>query len=232
MNISLEKIIEEVEKDGQTLEIISTIKKGKEAMVYKVLLDGYVLAMKVYIDPEHRAFKKTNEYLAGKFYKTKSHGRAVAKGGKFGKKLRHENWIRREFYMLENLFQGGALVPKPIKQVQDTILMEFIGDDHTAAPRLIDVVLTKEQANAALKSILDTVKILWNCGVVHADLSPYNILWWNNTPYLIDFPQSLDTRTHPNPESILERDLRNIIKYFKKYLPVDEETIMKEFLTI
>lgn len=213
----LSQIIDQVNKLGHKIEMLSNIKSGKEATVYRVMLDDKLVAMKVYKNPEEINFKNSKEYLAGKFYKKPSERRAVEKNNKFAKKLIHKNWVKREFFMLEKLFNNGALIPKPILQVENAIFMELLGDINTVAPRLCDIKLSKEEAEKAFDLIINNIKIFWDLGIVHADLSEYNILWWKDNPYIIDFPQSIDVRTHPNSKEIFDRDLKNITKYFSKY---------------
>jgi RIO kinase 1 len=213
----LDDIVEQVKKLGHKIEILSNIKSGKEATVYRVMLDDQMVAMKVYKNPEEINFKNTNEYLAGKFYKKLSERKAVAKNNKFAKKLKHKNWVKREFFMLEKLFDIGAMIPKPILQVENAIFMELLGDEYTVAPRLCDIRLSNDEAKKAQDLILKNIELFWNSGIVHADLSEYNILWWKNSPYIIDFPQSIDIRLHPNAKELFDRDLKAINKYFSKY---------------
>ena len=210
-------IIEQANKLGHEIEILSNIKSGKEATVYRVMLDDQMVAMKVYKNPEEINFKNTNEYLAGKFYKKLSERKAIAKNNKFAKKLKHKNWVKREFFMLEKLFNNGAMIPKPILQVENAIFMELLGDEYTVAPRLCDIRLSNDEAKKAQDLILKNIELFWNSGIVHADLSEYNILWWKGNPYIIDFPQSIDVRTHPNSKEFFDRDLKTILKYFSKF---------------
>lgn len=107
--------------------------------------------------------------------------------------------------------------------------MELLGDHETVAPRLIDVELMEKEAPSVFKSLMESVEVFWNLGVVHGDLSAYNILWWNSKPYVIDFPQSIDVRTHPNAREILERDLQNLTMYFGKYMIVNLEQVKNRF---
>lgn len=225
----LGQIIEQVKKSGHKLAVLSNIKSGKEATVYRVMLDGNLVAMKVYTNPEERSFKNTDTYLLGKYYKKPSERRAVAKNNKFAKKLRHKNWIKREFFMLQKLFNSGAIIPKPILQIDNAIFMELLGDINEVAPRLCDIELDKGEAEKAFKLILNSMKIFWEFGIVHADLSEFNILWWRESPFIIDFPQSVDRRTHPNPREILERDIKNVVNYFSKYQDINYDEIMNEF---
>lgn len=225
----LVSVIDEAKALGHTVEVISHIKSGKEASVFCVILDGEIIAMKVYKNPEERSFQNTDEYLAGKFYKSPSARRAVAKKNKFGKKLKHENWIKREFFMLQKFHEAGATIPRPILQINNAIFMELLGDKNGVAPRLIDVELNPNEASAAYQSIIESMVIFWEQGIVHADLSPYNILWWKSKPFIIDFPQSIDRRLHPDSYTILERDLGNIAKYFNKYTVIDFTATKKLF---
>ena len=218
-------IIQEAEKLNHQVEIISNIKSGKEAVVYKALLDGEVVAMKLYKDPEERNFKNVDDYLAGKHYRTSSHKRAVEKNNTFAKRLKHDNWVKREFFMLQALFQKGACIPRPILQIDDALFMEFLGNEDEIAPRLSDIKLTPAEAQKIFDSIIENIKILSDAGVVHANLSEYNILYWNSKAYIIDFPQSIDVRNQECSKEFLERDLRNIINFFKKYIEIDSAKI-------
>lgn len=229
INDEIQKIVEEANRLNHKIEMVSNVKSGKEAIVYKVLLDGEFVAMKVYKKPEERSFKNTGQYLIGKYYKNPSHRKAVAKGNKFAKRLKHQNWVKREYFMLEKLYELGAKIPKPVLHVDDAIFMEFLGNEDSVAPRLCDVDLTANEAKNAFIKIIDTMIMFWNFGIVHADLSEYNILWWNNEPYIIDFPQALDKRTNPNADEILDRDLRNIAKFFGKFIEIDFDEIKKAF---
>lgn len=225
----IQEVLQEATDTGHVLEIVEKIRSGKEATVYRVIFDGTVLAMKVYTDPERRDFGNADSYLQNKFYKYGSHARAVAKGGKFGKRLRHDNWIKREFYLLKKLYALGATIPKPVAHIGDAILMDFVGDNRAAAPQLSEVRLTDEEARLAFHDIMQSVEIFWLAGAVHADLSAYNILWWRGRSVIIDFPQSVDTRTHPDAKALLERDVRNMAQYFKKYFDVDCDEILDRF---
>ncbi len=228
---TLSDIIQEAADEGHDLRLVERIKSGKEATVYRVVFDGRGLAMKVYADPERRAFDNAGAYLQNRFYKTRSHARAVAKGGKFGQKLRHQNWIKREFYLLEKLHERGAAIPEPVALIGPSILMEFIGDEQRAAPSLTEVELTKAEAERAWRDIVRSVKLFWDEGVVHADLSAFNVLWWRDKPVIIDFPQAVDRRTHPDAESLLRRDVGNMARYFNKYFAIDEAAIFQTMQT-
>jgi RIO kinase 1 len=226
---NLDKILDLAEELHREIEIVSDIRSGKEAAVYRVLLDGQLVAMKVYINPEERMFSNAGQYLTGKYYAQSSQRKAMAKGNSFSKKLKQDNWIKREFYLLEKLYELGAKIPKPIWQLENAIFMELLGDEQDVALRLCNVDLTKEEAEKFLEIIIDTAVIFWKFGIVHADLSEYNILLWKNEPYIIDFPQAIDKRTHPEVDKILARDLHNVVRFFSKFMEVDYETVRRRF---
>jgi RIO kinase 1 len=223
------QIIEQAKAFGHIVAVVSHIKSGKEAAVFRAMLDGKIVAMKVYKNPEERSFQNAYEYLAGKFYKSPSARRAVAKKNKFGRKLKQKNWIKREFFMLQKFHEAGATIPRPILQIDDSIFMELLGDEGIVAPRLIDIELDQNEAATAYHSIIESMLIFWEHGIVHADLSPYNVLWWKSKPFIIDFPQSIDKRLHHDARNILDRDLKNITKYFGRYTEVDLAAAEKRF---
>ena len=107
--------------------------------------------------------------------------------------------------------------------------MEFIGNGGECAHRLIDLDPDRETAESIFQSILENIKLFLENGIVHGDLSAYNILYWDDKAFIIDFPQCIDIRNYPNPWEVLERDLNNVINYFKKYIEMDEEKVKEEF---
>ncbi|KKQ80607.1 MAG: RIO-like protein kinase [Parcubacteria group bacterium GW2011_GWC2_38_7] len=227
---NIEVILETAKKLNHTLKVMSEIKSGKEATVYQVLLDGKLLAMKVYKNQEDKNFKNAGLYLTGKHFAKASQRKATEKGNKFSKKLNYDNWITREFYILEKLYKLGAQIPQPVLQIENAVFMEYLGDQENSAPRLCDLNLSKEEAESAFPIILETTLIFWNAGIIHADLSPYNILWWKDKSYIIDFPQAIDKRTNPDALKFLERDLQNVVKYFSKFMKIDYEEVKKQFI--
>ncbi|HNW55931.1 MAG TPA: RIO1 family regulatory kinase/ATPase [bacterium] len=226
----LQETIEQIKKLGHQIEIVSEIKSGKEAEVYRALFDEQLVAIKIYRDPNERNFSKADQYLAGKNYHLLSQRKAVAKGNSFAKKLKQDNWIKREFFILEKLYQRGAQIPQPIFCSEGAIVMELLGDKETVAPRLCDIKLTKEEAPEVFEQIIKTMIILWQAGLVHADLSEYNVLFWQKKAYLIDFPQAVDIRHHPEYNELLERDLRNLYNFFSKIIEIDLDKIKEQFI--
>lgn len=212
------------------LSIIRTIKSGKEAEVFLCgVPDGKLFALKVYKDPEQRTFRKTDMYTSGRHVKNRSEARAMTGWNIAGKRIAHDKWIRREYYMLEKLSSLGCAIPKVYANRKDTILMEYIGWQDAPPARLSDVVLSVDQAQKTFELILENIHLFFQSGIVHGDLSEYNILYWNNTPYIIDFPQSIDIRSNPYTREFLVRDVQNVCKYFEKYFPIDIEWVCSDF---
>lgn len=211
------------------LEFVSEIKSWKEAEVFKVkhLWDFY--ALKVYKDPKERSFKKNDEYLEGKYYKSKSERRAVAAWNSFSKKMIHSNWVKREFYMLQKIYWLWWVIPKPLDFTPESILMELIWNEGDIGQKLKDAILTEDEARKSLSLVLENIKIFYKLWIVHADLSAFNILYFNRKIYIIDFPQAVDIRTNPNSKDFLIRDLNNVCDYFRKYFEIDTDKIIEEF---
>lgn len=226
--IDLEKILNDYENKKYHLQNPRQVKSGKEATVFVVSFQEKPLALKVYIDPEVRSFKNNQSYLEGKYFRSPSERKAVLKQNKAGKRMLHQGWIRREFHLLDKLHGMGATVPKVYEFTSESILMEFIGNEYVA-PRLIDIEITAKQAKEAFEAILKNIELMLECGVVHSDLSAYNILWWQNRPWIIDLPQAIDIRQNPNKDTLLKRDLDNVINYFEGYLDISENEVYQRF---
>lgn len=217
MDKKLFETLDEFAKKIIFLKIIKNIGSGKEADVYLVVnQDNEKYALKVYKDAVERSFKNNQIYLSGKFLRSKSERRAIQKRNKFGKNLIHLNWVKREFFLMSKLYNLGCNIPKPIASVKQAILMQFVGENDNPASLLKDVIISKKQAREIYKSIKSNMEKFQQLGIVHADLSPFNILFFKSKIYIIDFPQSVDIRNNYNAQNLLEKDKRNIDKWYIK----------------
>lgn len=215
--IVLDEISKIYQKENVEFSIIQNIKSGKEANVYKVNVNGLIYALKVYKDQNVKSFCKNQIYLDGKYYKKNSENKAIAKKNKFGNSLKFENWIKREYFLMKKLYESNIKIPKPIKLFSKGILMEYIGKN-MPAPKLKDYVFTDRVAHEKCKqTILYYIDIMWNIGIVHSDLSEYNILIHDQVPYIIDLPQAVDIRNNPNADKLKQRDISNILNFFNNY---------------
>lgn len=195
------------------LELIKEVKSGKEATVYLVSSADQLMALKVYRKFTQHSTRTTYLRTSHLASRTK---RALAKKSRHGRETERFLWTSREFDLLKKLYLEGANVPEPFAASAEAILMEFIGTGENAAPRLIDIQLSSEVATRAEKLILNNIQLFWDLGFVHGDLSAYNILWWRNEPFIIDFPQALDITENKHAREKYYRDLENIQNYFRK----------------
>jgi RIO kinase 1 len=125
--------------------------------------------------------------------------------------------MQHEYHALEVLHSSGLPVPQPIARGDNTILMEYIGDLDRPAPSLVETSLSAGQARHSFDTLLKAVEDMLTLGIVHADLSAYNVLFWDNRPVIIDFPQVIDPRQNPDGWSLFARDVERLCQHFSKY---------------
>jgi RIO kinase 1 len=195
------------------IKVVSKLKSGKEADVWLVRANHILYALKVYVTGQ---LSTRSRYTEGQWITESSLRKAVRQKTKVGKNLQQKLWTKREYYLLKKLHSLGANVPEVFAYTDTAILMQYLGSEQEPAPRLIDIELDGTTKQQVLKDLEKSLRILFENGVVHADLSPYNILWWNNKPWIIDFPQATDMRRNPNWQEFYKRDLANISKYFRE----------------
>ena len=205
--------------DGLINDVIYRLKSGKEATVFCCqggpAVESELVGAKIY--RPNRSFKNDAIYQEGRVVLDARARRAVAKKSRFGKAVKSEQWIGHEYDILQTLYEAGADVPRPIKQEGNAILMEYFGDEEGPAPMLRDVRLTPEEAPHLFKQLVDNVQTLLACNYIHGDLSPYNILYWQDALVIIDFPQAIDARQNRHARELLFRDLENVYRYFARF---------------
>lgn len=202
-------------------EVRHTIKSGKEASVFLCDADPSVgvefLAAKVYRPRESRGFRNDAVYRDGELAGDKRMRKALQQKSRVGREFQFTNWIDREFETLRNLHAFAADVPKVYARTESAILMQFIGEGDEPAPPLNRVSLRREAANPLFERIMRNVALWLSLERVHADLSPFNILYLNGAVTVIDFPQAVDARKNPNAYDLLQRDIENVCRYFARY---------------
>lgn len=211
------------------IKLIRDIKSGKEASLVLIEINHGLKCLKIY-NRLSMASKSNNEYLSGKWFRQKNTRKAIDKGNKFSHDLLKKLWIKREFYLLKKLYQQKAIVPQVFDYNNDSIIMEYLGDLTLSAPLIKDIDFTQKQAQKAFDLIIESIKIFFKNGIVHADLSEFNILWWQQKPYIIDFPQSIDIRNNLNYKKFLEKDINNIVIFFNKWIPINQKKLMANIL--
>ena len=209
-------------------DILQIVKGGKEASVYQVKGSATssepFLAAKVYRPRMFRALRNDSLYKEGRTLLdedgliVKDHGKlkAVHKGSSFGKAVTHTSWLQHEVNIMETLHAAGLDVPRCYASDSNAILMEYLGDADTAAPTLIDVHLDPTEARSLFQRVLHNLEGMLRLGIVHGDLSAYNILYWDGKITLIDFPQAIHPRQNRNAYTIFERDATRVCDYFAR----------------
>ncbi|HUP87004.1 MAG TPA: RIO1 family regulatory kinase/ATPase [Acidimicrobiales bacterium] len=197
---------------------LGLLKTGKEADVHLVerrLGDQCnVLAAKRYRKFEDRLFRNDARYRAGRRTGESRLDKAMAEGNKAGMAFRARMWLSTEFEMLSRLWSAGVAVPYPVQKLGNELMLELIGSPEEAAPRLVHARLDGSALRDAWSQLVDHLHAMLRCGVVHGDLSPYNVLWDRGRLVIIDFPQAVDPIAHPEGISLLERDIANVADWF------------------
>lgn len=218
--MKIPKSIEPLVRDGLIDEVIRPLKSGKEAAVYIVLSEGEIRCAKVYKDVNKRGFQKQAQYQEGRKVRNSRQARAMEKGTRYGRKQQEELWQNAEVEALYRLAAAGVRVPKPYNFIEGVLLMELVTDeDGSAAPRLNDLELTREQALEYHSLLIREVVKMLCAGLVHGDLSEYNILVDSDGPVIIDLPQAVDAAANNNAGRMLERDVANLADYFGRFAP-------------
>jgi len=214
------KSLEPLVRDGLVDEVIRPLKSGKEAAVYVVLSEGEIRCAKVYKEANKRGFHKQALYQEGRKVRNTRQARAMEKNTRFGRKQQEEVWQNAEVDALYRLSAAGVRVPQPYNFVEGVLLMELVTDEHgAAAPRLNDLELTSEQALEYHGLLIKEVVRMLCAGIVHGDLSEFNVLVDAHGPVIIDLPQAVDAAANNNAPKMLERDVNNLAAYFGHFAP-------------
>jgi RIO kinase 1 len=222
---------------------LGVVKTGKEADLYLIErtdpgltatdppLKSATLAAKRYRTLEHRDFHRSAEYREGRRTRRSRDERAVAKGTTYGRSFAAGMWAFAEFEALSTMYERGAPVPYPVQVDGTELLMEFIGDDGVAAPRLAQSRAEPRELAKLLDQVIDAMHLFARAGYAHGDLSAYNLLVHDGRVVVIDLPQIVDAIANPNGVGLLHRDCVNIAEWFaRKQVDVDAEQLFGELL--
>jgi len=214
------KRLEPLIHDGLIEEVISPLMSGKEAAVYVVRSGGELRCAKVYKEAHNRSFRTRAHYQEGRKGRDSRQARAMAKRTRHGRQEQEEAWHNAEVDALYRLAAAGVRVPQPYACVGGVLLMEMITDaEGHPAPRLSDLELTGAQARDYHRTLIAEVVRMLYAGVVHGDLSEYNVLVDSHGPVIIDLPQAINAAGNNNAATILERDVANLAGYFGRFAP-------------
>lgn len=207
-------------EDGLIDEVIGQLMSGKEATVYTVRCGSEIRCAKVYKEAAKRSFKKATQYQEGRKVRNSRRARAMKKNSKYGRRQQEETWQNAEVDALYLLANAGVRVPKPYGCFDGVLLMELVTDDSgDVAPRLGDVAMSAEQALEDHALMIDYVVLMLCAGIVHGDLSEFNVLVDDYGPVIIDLPQAVDASANNHAESMLYRDVDNMTHYYGQFAP-------------
>ena len=177
------------------------------------------------------AFVNDAQYREGQKYRRSRDRRAVEKKSAYGKRVMQDHWTGREHQVMELLWQADMTVPYPIAYNDDVFDLEYIGDETQAAPQLQAARLDPASLARAFDQLRAGLQTLTSAGFVHGDLSAYNLLWWQDHLWFIDFPQAIDLAINLSGIDLLHRDVVNVCTWFeRKGLKVDAEYEFAELL--
>jgi RIO kinase 1 len=212
----LEIALEDLTQKKFPVTPVRELKSGKEAKVYIVVAenDNELYALKVYHDYRSRSFQTQTSYMQDRYVgaENASIRRAIRKGNDVGRGFIQATWVMREQYFLKKISDQTPYIPKLIKPTKNGVLMEYIGNENGAAPRMSEVTIPDELVEPTVGILLDLAELFLVNGIIHGDFSPFNILWWKNRPIVIDFPQAVDVRETKRVYSLLKRDILNVMK--------------------
>jgi RIO kinase 1 len=205
-------------QEGLVDSVSRQLMSGKEAMVFVVQSGGETRCAKVYKEATQRSFRQAVDYTENRKVKNSRQARAMAKGTKFGRESQEAAWQSAEVDALYRLANAGVRVPKPYNFFEGVLLMELVVDAHgDAAPRLNDVLFTPEEARQHHATLVVEVVRMLCAGIVHGDLSEFNILLAEDGPVIIDLPQAVDAAGNNHARRMLLRDVVNLRNFFGRF---------------
>ena len=206
--------------DGMVDSVVRRLKSGKEASVFIVACGNELRCAKVYKEAEQRGFHKLAQYQEGRKTRNSRDARAMGKRGRHGRRVQEEEWKNAEVDALYRLVGAGVRVPTPYLVHEGVLLMELVQDAlGNPAPRLNDVEITPDQARAWHDFMMTQIVRMLCAGLIHGDLSEFNVLLDTAGPVIIDLPQAVNAASNNNAFAMLERDVNNMRETFGRSAP-------------
>jgi RIO kinase 1 len=205
---------------GIVNEVLRPLMSGKEAQIYLVTSGGKLCVAKIYKEAQNRSFKHRADYTEGRKVRNTRDQRAIDKRSKHGREQEEAAWRSTEVDVIYRLHAGGVRVPAPYHFVEGVLVMELVADaDGNPAPRLGDIPFEPEEATRIYHHLLREVVRMLCAGIVHGDLSDFNVLVGADGPVVIDFPQAVDTAHNQGARSLLIRDVDNLHRFLTRFVP-------------
>lgn len=218
--MKIPKRLEPLLQDALIDEVLGQLMSGKESEVYLVRCGSETRCAKVYKEVQPRSFHKQTQYTEGRKVRSSRRSRAMDKHSRFGRKEQEEVWQNAESDALRCLAAAGVRVPRTYGYSEGVLLMELIVDGEGAvAPRLNDLRLSETLARKYHRFLIDQVVLMLCAGLIHGDLSEFNILLADDGPVIIDLPQVIDAAANNNAKRLFTRDIDNLATYFGQFAP-------------
>lgn len=214
------KSLETLADHGVIQEVLRPLMSGKEAQIYLVVSEDHYCAAKIYKDAQNRSFKNKADYTEGRKVRNSRDQRAIEKGTKYGKDKDEDTWKATEVEMIYRLRDAGIRVPEPFVYIDGVLLMELVVDaDDNPAPRLGDLEFSPTEATEIYQHLIQETARMLCAGVVHGDLSDFNVLLAADGPVIIDFPQAVNAASNQGARSLLLRDVNNLHRFLQRWVP-------------
>lgn len=211
--------------DGLIDDVLRQLMSGKEAAIYVVRSHGALRCAKAYKDLKSRSFQSRAEYQEGRLERSSRRARAMSKGTKFGRQEMEQAWQSAEVDALYKLAAAGVRVPQPYLFDHGVLLMELVTDEAgEVAPRLIDLILTEQQARSYHDLLIRQIVKMLCAGMIHGDLSEYNVLVGTDGPVIIDLPQAISAAANNNAKRLFERDVEAMAMCLGRWAPALKTT--------
>ncbi|VAW70484.1 hypothetical protein MNBD_GAMMA09-2164 [hydrothermal vent metagenome] len=218
--MKIPKRLQPLLEDGLIDEVLRQLMSGKEATVYIVRCGSSIRCAKVYKEANKRSFKKATQYQEGRKSRNSRRARAMEKGSKFGRQEQEQSWQTAEVDALYRLASAGVRVPQPYGCIDGVLLMDLITDKHgDVAPRLNDISMPEDIALEDHATLMQYIVRMLCTGLVHGDLSEFNVLVDEQGPVIIDLPQAIDAAGNNHAQKMLTRDINKITHYYAQYAP-------------
>ncbi|MBR9830396.1 MAG: serine protein kinase RIO [Oceanospirillales bacterium] len=218
--MKIPKRLQPLADEGIIDEVISRLMSGKEADIFIVRCGDSIRCAKVYKDAAKRSFKKAAQYQEGRKVRSGRQARAMEKRSNYGRQQQEEIWQNAEINALSCLAEAGVRVPETFGCFDGVLLMELVTDEAgDVAPRLADVTMSEEQAVEDYTLMMHYIRLMLCAGIVHGDLSEFNVLVDDYGPVIIDLPQAVNAASNNSAQEMFSRDVNNMRRYYGYFAP-------------